>query len=201
MNRILTGMAAGAAGTTALNVVGYLDMAVRGRPASTTPAETVRRSERLLGVTRSPMNRDDDEADNRRSAIGALLGVGSGLGVGALYGLAAPRLDGASLIVRGIVAGLTANIGTTGPMVALGVTDPRTWPVSSWLSDLAPHLAYGIVTAAAWDLMQPDSAARVRSTAGSRSCSTPFWPIPESSRSAAGSGCRTGAWRASRSGA
>ncbi|TMR01197.1 hypothetical protein ETD83_14840 [Actinomadura soli] len=155
MHRILTGMAAGAAGTTALNVVGYLDMAVRARPASDTPAETVRRSERLLGITRSGEDRDDDDVEHRRSAIGALLGVGSGLGVGALYGLAAPKLDGAPLIARGIIAGLTANIGTTAPMVALGVTDPRTWPISSWLSDLAPHLAYGIVTAATWDLMDP----------------------------------------------
>ncbi|TDD29173.1 hypothetical protein E1287_31450 [Actinomadura sp. KC06] len=154
MNRIMTGIAAGAAGTTALNVVGYLDMAVRGRPASNTPAETVRKSERLLGITRSDKDRDDDDVDNRRSAIGALLGVGSGLGVGALYGLAASELAGAPLIVRGTVIGLTANVGTTGPMIALGVTDPRTWPISSWLSDLGPHLAYGFVTAAVWDLMQ-----------------------------------------------
>ncbi len=37
----LLGAAAGAAGTTALNVVTYLDMAVRGRPASSTPEMTV----------------------------------------------------------------------------------------------------------------------------------------------------------------
>jgi hypothetical protein len=40
-------------------------------------------------------------------------------------------------------------------MVALGVTDPRTWPASSWLSDLLPHLAYGVVTAAVWERAQP----------------------------------------------
>ena len=38
---MLRGAAAGAAGTTALNVVTYLDMAVRGRPASSTPERTV----------------------------------------------------------------------------------------------------------------------------------------------------------------
>ena len=38
---MLRGAAAGAAGTTALNVVTYLDMALRGRPASSTPANTV----------------------------------------------------------------------------------------------------------------------------------------------------------------
>jgi len=35
-----------------------------------------------------------------------------------------------------------------GPMTVLGVTDPRTWPASSWAADLTPHLAYGVVTAA-----------------------------------------------------
>ena len=48
-------------------------------------------------------------------------------------------------------AGLAANIGTTGPMAALGVTDPRTWPAESWISDLIPHLAYGLATAVAFD--------------------------------------------------
>ena len=41
MNPILRGAAAGAAGTTALNVVTYLDMAIRGRPASDTPERSV----------------------------------------------------------------------------------------------------------------------------------------------------------------
>ena len=38
----LLGAAAGAAGTTALNFLTYVDMAVRGRPASSTPEKTVR---------------------------------------------------------------------------------------------------------------------------------------------------------------
>jgi hypothetical protein len=33
-------------------------------------------------------------------------------------------------------------------MTALGVTDPRSWDATSWLSDVIPHLAYGAVTAA-----------------------------------------------------
>jgi hypothetical protein len=37
----LLGAAAGAAGTTALNTVTYLDMAVRGRPTSSTPEDIV----------------------------------------------------------------------------------------------------------------------------------------------------------------
>ena len=38
---ILRGAAAGAAGTTALNAVTFLDMAVRGRAESETPKRTV----------------------------------------------------------------------------------------------------------------------------------------------------------------
>ena len=46
----LAGAAAGAAGTTALNGVTYLDMAVRGRPASSTPEDTVDRLAEAVGV-------------------------------------------------------------------------------------------------------------------------------------------------------
>jgi hypothetical protein len=34
------------------------------------------------------------------------------------------------------------------PMVALKVSNPKTWGVSGWLSDLVPHLIYGLVTVA-----------------------------------------------------
>ena len=37
----LRGAAAGAAGTAALNAVTYLDMAIRGRPSSSTPEQVV----------------------------------------------------------------------------------------------------------------------------------------------------------------
>jgi hypothetical protein len=37
MNTLARGLLAGAAGTLALNVTTYLDMAVRGRPASQAP--------------------------------------------------------------------------------------------------------------------------------------------------------------------
>jgi hypothetical protein len=32
-----------------------------------------------------------------------------------------------------------------GPMVVLGITDPRTWSAADWISDVLPHLAYGAV--------------------------------------------------------
>jgi hypothetical protein len=31
-------------------------------------------------------------------------------------------------------------------MTALGVTDPRTWGVVGWISDLIAHFGYGVVT-------------------------------------------------------
>ena len=148
MRNLLAGIAAGAAGTTALNAVTYLDMAARARPASTTPEDTVRKAQELTGAD---LGNDEEDADNRRSALGALLGIASGLVTGAAYGLLRHRLTGVPLGVLGVGAGVVANIGTTGPMTALGVTDPRTWPAESWVSDLVPHLAYGLATAAAFE--------------------------------------------------
>jgi hypothetical protein len=155
MNRsLLAGLAAGAAGTTALNVATYLDMVVRARPASSTPDDMVRRAEELAHISLSAEGPDSEEARNRRSGLGALLGIAAGLGIGALYGLVRPELEDVPLPLLGAGAGLAANIGTTGPMVVLGITDPRDWPASSWVSDLVPHLAYGFVTAAVWELAQ-----------------------------------------------
>lgn len=155
-NPVLAGVAAGAAGTTALNIATYLDMVVRARPASSTPEDTVRRAEELAHLRLSADGPDSDDAGARRSGIGALLGIAAGLGVGALYGLVRPRVRRAPLGLLGVGAGLAANVGTTAPMAALGITDPREWPASSWVSDLLPHLAYGFATAAVWELTQHD---------------------------------------------
>lgn len=149
---VLAGIAAGAAGTTALNLATFLDMTVNARPASTTPEDTVRKTEEMTGLTLSADGPDSEAATNRRSAVGALLGIAAGLGTGALYGLVRPRLGDVPLAVLGVGAGLAANVGTTGPMAVTGITDPREWPASSWVSDLVPHLTYGLVTAAVWEL-------------------------------------------------
>ncbi|GAA5138718.1 hypothetical protein [Pseudonocardia adelaidensis] len=149
----LAGLAAGAAGTTALNLVTYLDMVVRARPASTTPEATVRRTEELTGTELASGGPDSEEASNRRSGLGALLGIAAGLGTGAAYGLVHRRLDGVPLVLRAVGVGLAANVGTTGPMAALGISDPLSWSSSSWVSDLVPHLAYGLTTAAVVEMM------------------------------------------------
>lgn len=154
---LLHGMAAGAAGTTVLNAVTYLDMALRGRPASTTPEQTVRRTESLTRVALSPQGLDSEPAGNRRSGLGALFGIAAGVGTGAVYGLMRPRLRRIPLAVMGLAAGVGANAGSAGPMTALGVTDPRQWPASSWVMDIVPHVAYGIVTAAVFDTLDSGS--------------------------------------------
>lgn len=153
-NRVLAGVAAGAAGTTVLNTVTYLDMALSARPASSTPQDTVRKAENLIGVSLARAGADSEEASNRRAGIGALLGIAAGLGTGAVYGIARPRMRRVPPPLRGLIAGVAANLGTTGSMVALGITDPRQWPAESWLRDLIPHLAYGFATAAVYERLR-----------------------------------------------
>ena len=37
------------------------------------------------------------------------------------------------------------------PATMLEVTNPAEWGTSGWLSDIVPHLAYGVVTAAVFE--------------------------------------------------
>jgi hypothetical protein len=139
----LRGAAAGAAGTAALNAVTYLDMAVRGRPASSTPEDTVEKVTSAVGVH---VPGDEQTRANRLAGLGPLTGIATGVAVGVLAGLLARtgRLSWPAL--SGLIAG-GAMAGANGPMIALGITDPRTWGLAGWLSDVVPHAAYGLVTA------------------------------------------------------
>jgi hypothetical protein len=141
---LLSGAAAGAAGTSALNVITYLDIALRGRPTSTTPERTVEAMARLFGVT---VPGSGDVLASRISGLGALTGYAAGIGMGMVLGLAYALGWRPGLLVATLVASALALIGTNGPMTVLGVTDPRTWSLVDWISDLVPHLGYGIVTA------------------------------------------------------
>src|SRR4051794_1156268 len=76
---VATGLLAGAVRTTALNAVTYLDMAVRARPASSTPEATVERGAELLAVT---IPGDEDTRKAREAGLGPLLGTAAGLGAG-----------------------------------------------------------------------------------------------------------------------
>ena len=47
--------------------------------------------------------------------------------------------------------GLGVLVVANGPMTVLGVTDPRTWSRTDWVSDVVPHLAYGAVVKTTMD--------------------------------------------------
>jgi hypothetical protein len=147
---VAAGLAAGAAGTTALNGVTYLDMALRGRPTSSTPEDTV---EKLAAAAGVEIPGDGDTRKNRLSGLGALTGIVAGVGVGAVLGLARCFGVRPSGIGGGVVTAAGAMAATNGPMVVLGVTDVRTWSAADWLSDAVPHLAYGVVTTAVLDAL------------------------------------------------
>ncbi|GAA2038466.1 hypothetical protein GCM10009740_33390 [Terrabacter terrae] len=149
---LLQGALAGAAGTAALNAATYIDMAVRARPASSTPERTVERGAELLGLS---MPADEEQKNARESGLGALLGIVTGVGVGAALGA-----------VRGITGRPHSSLGTVSaawalamlagnaPMTVLGVSDPRSWRAVDWIADVLPHLAYAGVAATALDAIQ-----------------------------------------------
>jgi hypothetical protein len=142
---LLVGVAAGAAGTTALNAVTYLDMAIRGRPASSAPETAVQTIGGKLGLE---VPGDPDTKQHRTTGLGALLGIATGVGVGGVLGMVRAAGWRLPLSRSALVVSLAAMLGSDTPMVLLGISDARDWSVADWLSDLVPHLAYGLVTAA-----------------------------------------------------
>ncbi len=144
LRRLVQGAAAGAAGTTALNAVTYADMAVRARPASSTPTDTVEELAERAGVG---IPGDDQSRGNRVEALGALSGLVAGVATGVLLG--AVRAAGwrpGAVGTFGLATGVVLVAGN-GPMTALGITDPRSWDIDAWATDVVPHLAYGAVAA------------------------------------------------------
>jgi hypothetical protein len=139
------GAAAGAAGTTALNTVTYLDMVLRGRPASSTPEASVEALAKRTGLT---VPGTEETRQNRISGLGPLLGIASGIGVGVLLGVARSAGLKPGLVVGAALAGAGPLLAGNGPMTVLGVTDPRTWSATDWVSDLVPHAVYGVVAGA-----------------------------------------------------
>lgn len=157
---MVLGMVSCASGTAALNLASYGDMLVRGRPASEVPERT---AEAIVRRIRVSFGRDPQRASARKQATGALLGYVAGLGVGALFGVLRPRAPRASTAVAGVVLGVVAMAAGDLPAIATRATDVRTWGVSGFVADLAPHLAYGLVTAAVFDaLASPRPMVRLR---------------------------------------
>ena len=111
-------------------------MALTGRPASRAPERTVAEL-----LKRANLRVPDD---HRLTALGALSGIATGIGVGAAVavvraaGVRVPAMIGAPAI------GGLAMVSTDASMLALGVSDPRSWSAADWTRDVVPHLAYGI---------------------------------------------------------
>ncbi|GAA2711845.1 hypothetical protein ACFY2R_17420 [Micromonospora olivasterospora] len=150
----LDGAIAGAVGTVALNLVTYLDMVLRARPASSAPEESARRLAGLAHVDLGP----EDRAANRRSGLGALIGYATGIAGATAYGaLARRRLP---LPVSAAALGGSVMAMSDGSLAALGVSDPRRWSRTDWLSDVVPHLAYGMAAAATLGRLRPPDSRR-----------------------------------------
>ena len=151
MRGVILGAVAGAAGTMALDIVSYGDMAVRGRPSSDLPAEVVRRLAERAGNTALAVPSDEASASlkARRSALGSLSGYAIGIAIGAVYGaIARGAWAKNGLLLRTVALGAIAMAASDVPATMLGATNPKEWTPSSWVSDILPHAAYGLATAA-----------------------------------------------------
>lgn len=164
LREIVFGTLAGAAGTVALNVVTYADMALRGRPASETPARVAEKVAAGVGVdlsgndpsgqqSQARSKQGSETAKQRASGIGALLGYATGLGVGTTCGVLRLGIKRVPVPVAGILLGATAMAASDVPSIKLEVTDPAEWGTSGWLADIVPHLAYGLVTAVVFEML------------------------------------------------
>jgi hypothetical protein len=148
MSRMIQGVAAGAVGTSLLNAVTYLDMAIRGRPSSSVPAEDV---EKLTG---GHLGADEATASARTEGLGALLGFVTGFAGGAVLGLVRPAARAVPWPVAAALTGIGVMIATDGASVALGSTDPRSWAPADWAADVVPHLAYGAGAVLTFDALE-----------------------------------------------
>jgi hypothetical protein len=145
------GAAAGAAGCAALDATTFLDIAVRGRPISDAPAQTVEAVIKHLPIDVPGSN---SRRQNRLEGLGGLSGVFFGVSVGAAFGVLHAAGWRPPLPVGAILTGLTAQALSDGSLAGTRVSDPRTWSLTDWLSDIIPHLVYGTVTYATLDALE-----------------------------------------------
>lgn len=150
MRRLIHGLAAGAVGTSLLNTVTYLDMALRGRPASSVPAEDV---ERLASAAGLSLGADEETASARKEGLGALLGYLTGFAGGAAFGALRPHASAVPWPAAAALTGVGVMLATDLTSAALGTSDPRSWSAVDWLSDLVPHLAYGAGVVLTYDAL------------------------------------------------
>ena len=148
---VLLGAVAGATGNLTLEIVTYGDMLLRGRSASGVPAKMAGILADKFGIEALSSAATGNQADNRRSAAGALLGYALGVGLGGAYGLVRPGLGRISMPLAGVAVGVAAMTAADASYAATGVSDPRTWTMTDWISDLVPHIIYGLVTVATYE--------------------------------------------------
>ena len=150
-NRVVAGVTAGAAGTLALNVASYVDMLVRGRPASKLPARVAGELADAVGMPLEFDTSDEGAVANREEALGALLGYANGITIGLAYGLVRLLLPRPPTWFAGTLLGGLAMTASDYPATRLGLTDPTEWSGADWAADVVPHMAYGVVTAWAFE--------------------------------------------------
>lgn len=144
LRRLVNGMIAGAAGTAILNLITYLDMLLRARSSSSVPAKTAERLAEAAGAEIAAGG--EQGTQSRRTAAGALLGYGAGIGIGAAYGVIEAGVPDLPAPLSGALVGAAAMAASDVPATVTGATDPRDWGTSSWLADILPHYGYGLVT-------------------------------------------------------
>ena len=164
LRRTLRGIAAGATGTAALNIATYVDMAARGRASSEVPAKVAGTLSQSVGMpleaeangSEHVSQNEQAKAQHRLSGLGALMGYATGLGIGALYGLARPILVKLPLPLAGLALGAAAMASSDVPATITGATNPKTWGASGWASDIVPHAIYGLVTVLTYEAYAED---------------------------------------------
>ena len=150
MGKLTSGLAAGAVGTALLNTTTYLDMAVRGRPASSVPEDDVDRMLERAGLF---LPGEGEALAARRTGVAALLGFLTGFTGGVAYALVHPLLRRLPPWLRAALVGLGTMAATDASSAALGTTDPREWGAAGWASDVVPHLVYGAGVVVAHDAL------------------------------------------------
>ena len=115
-------------------------MLLRGRSASGVPAKIAGILADDFGIEALSSAATSNQADNRRSAAGALLGYALGVGLGGAYGLVRPGLGRMSTPLAGVAVGVVAMTAADASYAVTGASDPKTWTVTDWISRPgAPH--------------------------------------------------------------
>ena len=97
---------------------------------------------------------DPEVADARKQGLGALAGLLTGMAGGIAYGLVRPLAPRVGQPLATALTSAAIMAATDGASIALGTTDPRSWSVADWASDIVPHLAYGAGVVLTFDALR-----------------------------------------------